>query len=442
MRRARAFLAVLTSAALGAGPAFGQGAALKRIGVAASVQGLVRAAPPRAAGRVVSTGKPLYSGERVTTGPDAHVQVMLIDESTFSLGPNSELLLDEFVYDPDSGAGKTAARVTKGAFRFISGRIAAQAPEKVKIALPTGTIGIRGTVVMGRVAPDGTATVILGGPGGDNDADARPARVRVEGAGRSVDLWRPGFGTTLGSRGPGPVLPMPGEMSGIGRDLGQGAPSPGPGRERGGDFSGEPRVLGRSFLTDAFRDERLRPPPLLASTASAEEIRDPLADPNFKPTWEFMRAIGGSAVYSGVSNVNFFNGASNILAPANVDISVDFASRTFKYTVISPASTGGTYYAQSGNSIVQQGTPSGANEQPISFNSLSGQAVIPVNATMSGDPTHGFDNTGSGGGLTTIEFQKTSTDPIGQVKLDLHFDNGSTGSAQNTASGVVIGPRQ
>jgi hypothetical protein len=70
---------------------------------------------------------------------------MLLDETVFAMGPKTEMLLDEFVYDPDTSASKVTARIIKGVFRFVTGKIARKKPSKAKVMLPVGTLGGRGT---------------------------------------------------------------------------------------------------------------------------------------------------------------------------------------------------------------------------------------------------------------------------------------------------------
>lgn len=95
----------------------------------------------------ITTGSPVYSGARIVTGDNARMQVMLLDETVFTMGAHSDMVLDEFVYDPDTNTRKIAARVTKGIFRFVTGKTARKGPASEKVNLPVGTIGIRGTDV-------------------------------------------------------------------------------------------------------------------------------------------------------------------------------------------------------------------------------------------------------------------------------------------------------
>jgi hypothetical protein len=171
---------------------------LTRIGGAAAVRGVVSAvAPDSTVGRVIESGKPLFLNDHVTTKADGRLQVMLLDETVFTIGPDSDMVLDEFVYDPNTGAGKVTARLTKGVFRFVTGKVARQAPSNMKISVPTATIGIRGTKAVLEVEHDRT-TVILEGAGKNNTANEIPGRLEVwTNKGPSQMLTREGFGSDL-----------------------------------------------------------------------------------------------------------------------------------------------------------------------------------------------------------------------------------------------------
>jgi hypothetical protein len=58
--------------------------------------------------------------DQVATGERSQLQLLLLDKSTFTVGPNARLTIDRFVYDPHGRS--LAATVAKGAFRFMSGR--------------------------------------------------------------------------------------------------------------------------------------------------------------------------------------------------------------------------------------------------------------------------------------------------------------------------------
>jgi hypothetical protein len=100
-------------------------------------------------------------GTRVTTGPNGHLQIVLPDETVFTIGPNSDMVLDDFVFDTDNSAKKITADVTKGIFRWVTGKVARKDPAQMKVKLPVGDLGIRGTDFEATVAADNSGSVKL-----------------------------------------------------------------------------------------------------------------------------------------------------------------------------------------------------------------------------------------------------------------------------------------
>jgi len=93
------------------------------------------------------------------TGEDGQIGIIFEDDTSVTVIENSELLIDDFVYDPASGAGELAFNVTVGSFRYVSGALAANNAGAVKITTPSATITVRGTTLTGNVTPDGATTV-------------------------------------------------------------------------------------------------------------------------------------------------------------------------------------------------------------------------------------------------------------------------------------------
>lgn len=206
---------ILVSVVLLAAPAAAQ-PQLARIGAAAAVRGKVEALAPLsgAVGRVMESGKPVYLKDKVSTDAAGRMQVLLLDETVFTIGPNTTMVMDEFVYDPATGAGKVSAQVTKGVFRFVTGKVARNAPSSMKVKLPVGVIGIRGTMVAGK-ADGGQSLVVLLGPGAGNNAGEAAGKVGVSNMGTEVELSKPGFGSTMVSgKEPSPPFEVPpGQMA-------------------------------------------------------------------------------------------------------------------------------------------------------------------------------------------------------------------------------------
>ncbi|MBI4313611.1 MAG: FecR domain-containing protein [Candidatus Omnitrophica bacterium] len=183
-----------------ASPAFPSAPAdAARIGVAAAVRGEVKITS-REVGRVIQSGEPIYLGDAISTDAKSRLQILLLDETVFTIGPGSSIIIDQFVYDPATRAGKVHAEVVKGTFRFITGKIGRKSPKDMEVKLPVGVIGIRGTMVAGRVEGRQSQVVLLG-PGPQNNAGELPGKVVVSnqiGATlHEVVLSRPGFGTTI-----------------------------------------------------------------------------------------------------------------------------------------------------------------------------------------------------------------------------------------------------
>lgn len=103
----------------------------------------------------------VFQNEVVETGKKSASEIRLLDETRISVGPETKLVLDKFVYDPNPGKGKLVLNVTEGVFRFISGTMPSEA---YSIRTPTATIGVRGTVFDGVILPDGSSLYVLRSP--------------------------------------------------------------------------------------------------------------------------------------------------------------------------------------------------------------------------------------------------------------------------------------
>ncbi|MRG73098.1 hypothetical protein GH722_15120 [Alphaproteobacteria bacterium HT1-32] len=172
--------------------------AAEQAGVSAAVRGDVQLTRlPEVVGRQITSGEPIFLTDRILSGPSSGMQILLLDETIFTIGPGSQLTIDEFVYDPETGAGRVSATVARGVFRFVTGKVAANRPEDMKVKTPFGTIGIRGTIVAGEVTASG-ADVVLLGPGVETNTAERIGRIEVSNEKGSVVVTRPGFGTSIG----------------------------------------------------------------------------------------------------------------------------------------------------------------------------------------------------------------------------------------------------
>lgn len=92
-----------------------------------------------------AVGTKLLAADTLTTGSDGSIGVILRDNSTLSIGPESNLIIQEFLFSPAEGELGLLARITRGTMAYISGLIGKLAPESARFETPVATIGIRGT---------------------------------------------------------------------------------------------------------------------------------------------------------------------------------------------------------------------------------------------------------------------------------------------------------
>jgi hypothetical protein len=128
-----------TSLTLGAGLAIAQEAGLVKMSKGSAL--LDRAGEKLPA----SIGTKVLVHDRVLTGADGSVGIMLRDNTMLSAGPNSSLQMNKFVFDTTTNAGTIDASVKRGTVAVISGKIAKSTPENVSFSTPHMSLGVRGT---------------------------------------------------------------------------------------------------------------------------------------------------------------------------------------------------------------------------------------------------------------------------------------------------------
>jgi hypothetical protein len=83
--------------------------------------------------------------DTVKTGADGSVGITFHDNSLLSAGPNSELVVERFVFDSTTHQGEFDTRLKKGTLAVVSGKIVKQSPEAMRIKTPAAIMGVRGT---------------------------------------------------------------------------------------------------------------------------------------------------------------------------------------------------------------------------------------------------------------------------------------------------------
>jgi hypothetical protein len=92
-----------------------------------------------------AVGTRLETADTVRTGADGSVGITMDDDSLLSVGPNSVLSLERYVFDPTTNRGRFDSALNKGTLAVISGRIAKQSPDAMTVRTPTAVLGVRGT---------------------------------------------------------------------------------------------------------------------------------------------------------------------------------------------------------------------------------------------------------------------------------------------------------
>lgn len=404
------FSVFLGFSAWAAAPAAPAGAV--RIGVAAALKGRVEALPSaaRTAGRVLAGGDAIFLNDKISTDAKGRLQVILLDETVFTLGPNSTMVLDSFVYNPETGAGEASADVVKGYFRFITGKVGKKNPGKFKVKVPVGTLGVFGTIVSGKVE-GGETTVVLDGPGAGNNASEKAGRVIVEDkSGGAVTLSRPGYSVTIGQKGiSGSFKASPELLAGISGALLPKMQKPGKAKEVNADYqaaedsSGQDSASGRDYLASVKSVSELG---AALATAGDDAVGGGLGDvfsgmteeeiaattENYlNPRWEDIRRIQGSATLAYNGGYGSFmspgsvcnGGVLNCMGSWGYSLDINFDSRSIAATA----------YMTSPNINDALGTPTPVT---INYSASSGIATFTRNTEdiVGGSYTWTFANAG------------------------------------------------
>src|SRR5215510_2450974 len=118
---------------------------------------IVQANLPAASGvGQTKIGDPVYKGDVVQTGADGKVGITFDDGTAFNISSNARMILNEFVYDPNSKSNSTLINLTKGTFTFVAGQVAKTGDMKVQT--PVATMGIRGTTPHVEISDNGTVS--------------------------------------------------------------------------------------------------------------------------------------------------------------------------------------------------------------------------------------------------------------------------------------------
>ncbi len=149
--------------------------------------------------RDVKPGAPVLRGESLRTGPNARVELTMLDETKLTVGADAVFDLERYDLGRQRGEGAVLLRLAKGAFRVATGKLDALRGGPFEVSTPVATIGIRGTDFWGGYLSENEVSVLLISGSG----------VYVKNDAGKSEIVKAGFGLTVRSRG---EIPPPASM--------------------------------------------------------------------------------------------------------------------------------------------------------------------------------------------------------------------------------------
>jgi hypothetical protein len=92
-----------------------------------------------------AVGTPVRQDDVIVTGADGAVGITFGDDSRLSIGPATTLAIERFAFNPTTHEGVHETSLRRGTLAAVSGRLARQSPEAMKVRTPAAILGVRGT---------------------------------------------------------------------------------------------------------------------------------------------------------------------------------------------------------------------------------------------------------------------------------------------------------
>lgn len=196
-----------------------------RVGVTSATDGDPLGKPPAEAERVLRIGIDVQANEVITTSSNDRAHLVFLDGTSLTVGPNAQLTIDKFVYDPNTKTGELVVNASKGVLRLVGGKISKTTP--ITITTPASTIGIRGGITLLEIQPTKTTSTFVFGN-----------NMTVTGGGQTQNVTRPGSQVTTTAGG------SPGQPTLVGQGALVGQMSQLEGKSGGGTQGNNPGSTG------------------------------------------------------------------------------------------------------------------------------------------------------------------------------------------------------
>jgi FecR protein len=101
--------------------------------------------------------------DMVRTAQQSRAMMRFIDDTTMTVGPKSELTIEEYMYDASKGRRQAVVQLLSGVVETVAPQVASPGKSEFTLRTPTATAGIRGTKYITVVGPDFTMFYVLSG---------------------------------------------------------------------------------------------------------------------------------------------------------------------------------------------------------------------------------------------------------------------------------------
>ncbi len=118
--------------------------AAAEIGRIKSVSGAANIVRGKAA-TPATPGYQLLVSDVIATGKDGRIGITFVDNSRFAVGPNSRVALSQFEFDDTTHRGESLTTVDRGSLAIVSGQIARENKDAMRVRTPTSLLAARGT---------------------------------------------------------------------------------------------------------------------------------------------------------------------------------------------------------------------------------------------------------------------------------------------------------
>ena len=178
-----------------------------RVGVTSAAEGDPLGKPPAEAERILRIGVDIQANEVVTTQANDRAHLVFLDGTSITIGPNSRLTIDSFVFDPNSKQGSLALSAGAGILRIVGGKISKT--QAITINTPSSNIGVRGGIAVIDVQPAQTRAAFLFG-----------RDMTVSAQSQTQTVTRPGYQVIV-TAGAAPAAPIPVTPGALAAGIGQ-----------------------------------------------------------------------------------------------------------------------------------------------------------------------------------------------------------------------------